>query len=84
MLPCAFNSARLYRVMLWPVPYLMRVHALRHSEAGLRLAIGSALFTALGTFAAGPISDRLGVKDIRWLVWLPAITSAVRARIGRV
>ena len=74
-----FNAAGLYAVMIWAVPYLMRVHAMSNTEAGLRLAIGSALFTALGTFAAGPISDRLGVRDIRWLVWLPAITSAAVA-----
>jgi MFS family permease len=57
----------------------MRVNGLSATEAGLRLAIANALCTALGTLAAGPISDRLGVRDLRWLVWLPAITSAAVA-----
>ena len=79
VLACTFNSAGIYAVMIWAVPYLMRVHSMSNTEAGLRLAIGSALFTALGTFCAGPISDRLSVRDVRWLVWLPAITSAAVA-----
>jgi len=76
-LACGLNTIGIYSILIWAVPYLIRVHGFQTTEAGLRLAIASALFTAFGTLAGGPIADRLAARDPRWLAWMPAITSAL-------
>ncbi len=45
-------------------------------------SIGTALFwlgvpSAIGTFLGGWYGDRLGHRDVRWYMWLPAITTFV-------
>lgn len=82
VLASGMNSAAIYAILVWSVPYLMRVHDFDTSEAGLRLSIASGLFTALGTFAGGPLVDRLAARDPRWLGWQPAITSALVVPLG--
>jgi MFS family permease len=77
LLASGLNSVGLYAVLVWAVPYMMRVHGLGAGEAGTRLAFASGLCTALGTFACGLLADRLASRDVRWLAWLPAITSAL-------
>ena len=81
-LASGLNSVGLYAVLVWAVPYLMRVHGLSIAEAGARLAIAAGLSTALGTLACGVLADRLGTRDLRWLAWLPAITSALTVPFG--
>jgi predicted MFS family arabinose efflux permease len=71
------NSIGLYAVLIWSVPYMTRVHELGTGQAGTRLAIASGLFTAFGTYAGGRLADRLALRDMRWLAWLPALTSAL-------
>lgn len=78
----ALNSSGMYALLIWSVPYLMRVHDLTAAEAGVRIAFANALFAALGTFVAGPVSDRLGTRDVRWLCWLPMVTSAAVLPFG--
>ena len=76
-LACGLNAVGIYSILIWAVPYLSRVHGFSTAEAGIRLAIASALFTAFGTLAGGPIADRLAARDPSWLVRMPAITSAL-------
>jgi MFS family permease len=76
-LASGLNTVGIYSILIWSVPYLSRVHDLETSEAGFRLAIASALFTAFGTLAGGRIADGLAARDPRWLTWMPAITSAL-------
>jgi MFS family permease len=76
-LACGLNAVGIYSILIWGVPYLSRVHGFPTAEAGIRLAIASALFTALGTLAGGPIADRLAAWDPSWLARMPAITSAL-------
>ena len=76
VLASGLNTVGIYTILIWAVPYLDRVHDLSPSAAGARLAIASGLFTALGTLAGGPLADRMARRDIRWLAWLPALTSA--------
>jgi predicted MFS family arabinose efflux permease len=77
VLASGLNTIGIYAVLTWAVPYMTRVHAVGTGEAGLQLAVASGLFTALGTLSCGPVADRLGARDIRWLAWLPALTSAI-------
>lgn len=71
------NSTGLYAIQYWAVPFMTRIHGLTTGEAGVKIAIASGLFTALGTFAGGPLADRLARREVRSLAWLPALTSAL-------
>lgn len=77
VLASGLNTVGIYAILVWAVPYMTRVHGLSTGEAGVRLAVASGLFTALGTLACGPVADRLAGRDMRWLAWLPALTSAL-------
>ncbi len=81
-LASGLNTVGIYSVLIWSVPYLSRVHDLDATAAGARLAIASGLFTALGTFAAGPLVDRLAAREPRWLLLMPAMTSALVFPLG--
>jgi predicted MFS family arabinose efflux permease len=52
--------------------FLMRNHGLSISEVGLLLALFGGGSGLLGTFLGGFIADRLGRRDRRWYLWLPA------------
>ena len=82
VLSSGLNTVGIYALLVWSVPYLSRVHGLDASEAGLRLALSSSLFTALGTFFGGPVADRLYARDPRWLAWMPATTSFLVMPLG--
>ncbi len=77
-----FHSIGMYSVLGWGVPYMTRVHDLSTTEAGLRLAVASGLFTALGTLAGGTLADRLTLRDARWITWQPALASLILLPFG--
>ncbi|MEZ4333779.1 MAG: MFS transporter [Myxococcota bacterium] len=73
VLASGFHAVAMYAVLGWSVPFLTRVHGISTAEAGARLALASGLLTALGTFFGGALADRLARRDLRWLVWQPAL-----------
>jgi predicted MFS family arabinose efflux permease len=63
-----------YGAGAWIPPMFERTHGLSSTE------IGTALFwlgfaSVIGTFAGGWFGDRLGRRDVRWYLWLPAWTT---------
>ncbi len=79
MLGSALNAVANYTFLIWAAPFLMRVHGMGTGEAGTILALGFSLANGIGVLLGGGISDRLGVRDPRWIVWTPAISSALAA-----
>lgn len=59
----------------WTVALLRRVHELSLTEAGLVMAFGSGIGATVGQITAGRVADLLGKRDVRWYMYLPAITS---------
>jgi MFS family permease len=57
----------------WNAAFLMRVHGMSVSEAGVQLALLNATFAALGITLWGLSVDRLAARDVRWYQWLPAL-----------
>ncbi len=53
--------------------FLIRSHGFETTQVGISLAITSGLGGIIGTFAGGYFADKLGLKDIRWYLWVPAI-----------
>jgi predicted MFS family arabinose efflux permease len=64
----AIHSFASVAVASWHAPFLMRVHEMGPGQAGTWLA-GLSIFSAIGTFAGGSLSDRLARRDIRWHLW---------------
>jgi predicted MFS family arabinose efflux permease len=62
--------------------FMMRNHGLDLAQVGIVLAIFGGGGGLLGTFFGGYISDRLGVGDRRWYLWLPAIAGTLAVPLG--
>jgi MFS family permease len=61
----------------WYPTYLFRVHDLNLAEAGTSFALAGPVAMALGALFAGRLTDRLGTRDVRWYMWIPAAGSAL-------
>lgn len=78
----ALTSFAGYGLTMWGPAFLIRVHGMSTGEAGTWLGILTGVFGAAGAFAGGTLSDRLGVGDKRWYLWLPAIAAGVALPFG--
>jgi predicted MFS family arabinose efflux permease len=79
ILGSALNAAASYTFLIWAAPFLMRVHGMGTGQAGTTLALGYSLANGVGVLFGGHIADWLGVRDRRWIVWTPAISSVLAA-----
>ena len=70
---CAFTAFVSYGNGNFMPSFLMRNHGLSLAEVGAILGLISGLSGAAGTLLGGFLSDRLGVRDIRWYVWIPML-----------
>ena len=61
----------------WQATFLLRVHDLTLTQAGLALGLIAGIAGGLGTFGGGWLSDRLSSRDPRWYLWLPALGALV-------
>ena len=65
-----------YGVGAWIPPMFERSHGWTSAQIGTGLFfLGFA--GMLGTFTGGYFADRLGTRDVRWYVWLPALATLV-------
>jgi predicted MFS family arabinose efflux permease len=62
-------------MVVWSPAYLERVHALSSSRVGLSLGLATGLGGIVGGLGAGVLAQRLALRDVAWLMRLPAITS---------
>lgn len=75
----ALNAVANYTFLIWAAPFLMRIHGMGTGEAGTILALGFSFANCIGVMLGGRITDRLGLRDPRWIVWTPAISSVLAA-----
>ncbi len=68
-----------YSVTSWIASYILRNYEMGTGELGTWLALTIGVFGAVGTLCSGVIADRLGRRDQRWYMWLPAIASLLAA-----
>jgi predicted MFS family arabinose efflux permease len=76
-LAAGLNALAAYGTLNWQASFFIRSHGMTTGELGTWLALSSGLFGAIGVFAGGIIADRLGPRDKRWYVWLPAIAGFI-------
>ena len=58
---------------LWIPTFFRRVHDLSFSEIGMQFGLVSAISASIGALAAGTLADKLGKRDVRWLLRIPAL-----------
>lgn len=61
-----------YGLGQWLPAYFIRIHGLGIAETATYFGLVVGVASAIGTFAGGAISDRLGARDRRFYAWLPA------------
>ena len=57
----------------WVPAFLGRVHGMGSGAIGTWLGIEAGLGGALGALLGGVLADRLGARDPRWYLWIPAL-----------
>jgi predicted MFS family arabinose efflux permease len=61
-----------YALAIWTPAFLMRVHGLGSGEIGTWLGLIAGIGGAAGAWLGGVASDRLGARDPRFSLWIPA------------
>ncbi len=65
----------LYATLNWNAPFYNRVFGLSMHEIGAHMALLSGVGGGLGVYLGGALTDRLGRRDARWYMWVPAIAA---------
>ena len=63
--------------LAWSAPFLIRVHNLNTGEAGAWLGITTGVGGMAGILLGGLVTQRLARTDAAWMLWVPALTSAL-------
>jgi predicted MFS family arabinose efflux permease len=71
-----------YAMNVFAPAFLIRVHHLSTTAAGLGFGIAFGLGGGIGTMAGGYFGDLLGKKDARWRLRLPAIGQLLSAPVA--
>jgi MFS family permease len=66
-----------YGVTAWNAAFLIRSHGMSLGEVGTWLALIGIVFGGLGTFLGGYLSDRLALRDVRYSLWVPGVSTLV-------
>ncbi len=56
----------------WMPPFLARAHGMESGEISTWLGPIAAVCGAGGAFLGGVLTDRYGIRDARWYIWIPA------------
>ena len=63
--------ATIFGFNVWGPAFLMRVHGMTTSEAGLFFGPVTGIAGLLGTLLSGALADRLTQRDVRYAMWIP-------------
>ena len=64
-----------YSFATWAPTFLRRVHDMSGSELGTKYGVVLGVGGAIGSVLAGLLADRLGKRDLRWWLWVPAVAA---------
>jgi predicted MFS family arabinose efflux permease len=70
---CALYACGSYAINVFAASFLIRVHGLSTAQAGLAFGLAFGFGGLAGTFLGGLVSDRLGQRNPRWRLLVPAI-----------
>jgi MFS family permease len=83
-LSASFNQFTNYGFLFFLPTAMMRLHGLDAGAAGSSLALCQAAPTFAGVLASGWLVDRLGRRDLRWHLRVPALASCLAAPLAVV
>jgi MFS family permease len=66
---------------LWEPSFLIRSYGMNELTAGSWYFVTSPVPSMLGIFLGGYLADRLGARDKRWYMWIPALGQATSVPI---
>jgi predicted MFS family arabinose efflux permease len=64
-----------YAFANWAPTFLRRVHDMAGAEIGTKYGLVLGIGGAIGSVLAGLLADRLGARDVRWWLWVPAVAT---------
>ncbi len=70
-----------YATANWMPSLIVRTHGLNTGEVGTWMALVMGLAGLLGAVTGGWLADKLGKQDLRWYIWVPALSSVLLAPI---
>ena len=73
-----------YSLMNWNAPFYTRVHGMSLSDTANALALLSGLGGAIGIWSGGWLADRLGSRDVRWQLRVPALAMAAMVPLAAI
>lgn len=73
-----------YGSIAWMPSFLVRTHDMSTGEVGTALGLIIGLFGGAGTLLSGFIGDKLGAKDPRWYMLVPAYAFLIAVPTGAV
>jgi MFS family permease len=73
----AVQSLAGYGLMLWGATFLRRVHQMSQTDAGLALGLIFGFVGCSGVYVGGWWADRMGQRDLRWYMRLPALQAVI-------
>ncbi len=77
-LAAAFHSFGGYAFAIWGPTFFVRVHGMSMGELGTWLGCVLGVGGAIGAIAGGVLADRLGARDARWALYVPAAAAIIQ------
>lgn len=79
-----FQSISSLTILHWSAPFYGRSYDLDLGEIGVMLGVMLGLSGGAGALAGGFIVDKLAIRDRRWMMWVPTITSLLTIPLALV
>lgn len=73
----ALNAFAGYSISNWTASFMIRTHGMTTGELGTWLAGIQGLGGAVGVLLGGLIAERLARNNVRWYMWVPALTGVI-------
>lgn len=81
-LGCGAQAFVGYGAIAWMPSFLVRTHDMSSGQVGTALGLIIGLFGGAGTLLSGMIGDKLGTRDVRYYMLVPAIAFAIAVPAG--
>jgi MFS family permease len=76
-LGAALIDFTLYATLNWNASFYNRNFGMSGKELATHMALLSGVGSGLGVYFGGRLADRLGRRDMRWYVWIPALAAII-------
>ena len=76
-LAAAFIAFAGYGLLNWLPSFFIRIHGLGTGTVGTWFALILGLCGGIATWMVGYLADRLGKRDVRWYLWITALSIAL-------